>query len=308
MNVKSISTKENFFYAFLVYCFISFTISVTSFVLFREIEKIDKTTQLVSSLRNKIQVYIRLDNEFLLYEIINPQYYETSQSRYIDSQNVIAKEILSLTDSIMHSEKAMVFKLDEDVATLKKLFLEKESIREEIFNTILLIGFKDHGYMGEMRKAIHYIEKVSNIDMANLLMLRRHEKDYFLRNDSSYIFKHQNEEKKFRESILSSKSIPMETKEEVLKRLTAYSALFERIVQMERSSGYKNKMGLTSKMKIKTEQIDLLINNISSTAEIKRSDIVKKIQLVIVIMITLSIVLLLMLAVSFNFVIKTNKE
>lgn len=307
MNVKSISTKENFFYAFLIYCFISFAISVTSFVLFREIEKIDKTTQLISSLRNKIQVYIRLDNEFLLYEIINPEYFQTNQSRYIDSQNVVAKEIFNLTDSILLSEKAMVFQIDKDVDTLEKLFHEKESLRKEIFNTIFLIGFKDYGFTGDMRKAVHSIERVPNINMASLLMLRRHEKDYFLRNDSAYILKHKNEKEAFRKSIQSSKSIPPEIKNEILKQLDVYSDFFEKIVQLEKYSGYKNKTGLTSLMKFKTEQIDFLINTISSTAEIKRLNIVGKIQIVIVVMITLSIVLLLMLAVSFNFVIKSNK-
>ena len=307
MNVKPLGTKENFFYAFLIYSFISFAISVTSFVLFREIEKIDKTAQLVSSLKNKIQDYIRLDNDFLLYETINSEYFRTEKSQYIDRQNVVAKEISVLTDSILRSERAMAFHFDKDILSFEKLFQEKEILRKEIFKNIYQIGFKDYGLMGKMRKSAHAIENVPEINMASLLMLRRHEKDYFLRNDTTYISKHQKEKITFNKSILNARSISSEDKNEILKELDNYSVFFDKIVQLERYTGYRNNTGLMYQMKVKTEKIDALINHITFAAEERKADILKKIQIVIVVMVTLSILLLLMLVVSFNFVIRTAK-
>lgn len=308
MNLRSLSIKEKIFYAFLIYSFISFAISVTSFVLFREIEKIDKTAQLVSHLRNKIQIYIRLDNEFFIYEIINPEYYRTGHSVYIDKENLLSKEVLSLVDSTLVSERAMAFQFDDEILELKNIFLEKEKIRKEISDNIFAIGFKDYGYVGEMRQAAHYVENVSNINLVSLLMLRRHEKDYFLRNDSTYLSKHQKERLVLKEATIKNATINSNTKKELLKQIELYYKVFDKIVMLEKITGFKNNTGLTYKMRTKTEQIDSLINKISNTAEQKKSAIIYKIQTVIVIMVTLSIVLLLLLAMSFNFIIKINKE
>lgn len=303
MNIKSLSIKEKIFYAFLLYSFVCFSISVTSFVLFREIEKIDKAVQLVSHLKSNLQLYIRLDNEFLIYEIINPEYYRTGKSSYLSRQDSLVTEINKLSDSISESEKAYGFQIEEDIKTLKELYLSKEQIRREIARNIFLIGFKDYGHMGEMRKAAHYIEKAQGIDMQSHLMIRRHEKDYFLRNDSSYLVKHQKEMEVFRKKIQSSPAFSSDTREALLIQHDLYKLFFDKIVTLEKHTGYKDNSGLTYEMKHQADKIELLINSITNAADQRKIDIVYKIQMVIVAMVTLSIVLLLLLAASFNLVV-----
>ena len=49
-------------------------------------------------------------------------------------------------------------------------------------------GFKDHGLEGKMRSYAHKLENFTDeIELSDILSLRRHEKDFFLRNDTAYI-------------------------------------------------------------------------------------------------------------------------
>ena len=67
-------------------------------------------------------------------------------------------------------------------------------------------GFKDLGLEGDMRKAIHFVEnyaKGTNKEM--LLTLRRHEKDFLLRKDPSYIEKFDKDHTKFKDWVLNNK-------------------------------------------------------------------------------------------------------
>ncbi|WP_343604279.1 SpoIIE family protein phosphatase [Fluviicola sp.] len=57
---------------------------------------------------------------------------------------------------------------------------------DHILNDIAKIGFKEHGYIGKMRDVIHDIEKNFPQFEEQILSLRRHEKDYIMRNDEHY--------------------------------------------------------------------------------------------------------------------------
>lgn len=57
---------------------------------------------------------------------------------------------------------------------------------DRILNDIAKIGFKEHGYIGKMRDVIHDIEKKYPQFEEQVLSLRRHEKDYIMRNDEHY--------------------------------------------------------------------------------------------------------------------------
>lgn len=64
---------------------------------------------------------------------------------------------------------------------------------DRILNDIAKIGFKEYGYIGKMRVVIHQIEKEFPQFEEQILSLRRHEKDYIMRNDEHYALSLHNE-------------------------------------------------------------------------------------------------------------------
>ncbi|WP_343634104.1 SpoIIE family protein phosphatase [Fluviicola sp.] len=93
----------------------------------------------------------------------------------------------SFTHELIRQDITDVFATDKQVErelliTLDDILL----IEDRILNDIAKIGFKEFGYIGKMREVIHEVEeKFPQFDQ-QILSLRRHEKDYIMRNDENY--------------------------------------------------------------------------------------------------------------------------
>ena len=70
--------------------------------------------------------------------------------------------------------------------TLTILQQNSQTTAVEAIQKMALIGFKESGYIGKMRSSIHLLETKSPNFREQILSLRRHEKDYIMRQDENY--------------------------------------------------------------------------------------------------------------------------
>ena len=104
------------------------------------------------------------------------------------------------------------------------------------------IGFHhEDGYYGSMRKAIHRAEKMLQTLrqerlLKDMLMLRRHEKDFMLRGLATYLEKFDSEMAIMR-ADLNRAYIGPRTKREILSALSAYEADFKALASATREMG-----------------------------------------------------------------------
>lgn len=104
-------------------------------------------------------------------------------------------------------------------------------------------GFKDHGLEGKLREAIHTVEKSPYpYDKADMLTLRRHEKDFFLRKDLKYRDEFAKKATAFREAI--SQAAAGDNQQIILDNLQHYEHLFDSIVSIETQIGLTDKDGI----------------------------------------------------------------
>lgn len=138
------------------------------------------------SLDNVLLAVAEIDgsiNRFTTEGFKEKTFQETRQSPQLDEFNrqleLLAREIESL-----RSAPASDDKLIESLANQLNLVNQKV---QELVRVLGERGFRDYGVEGKLRKAIHEVETLGlGIDKADLLMLRRHEKDFFLRHDLKY--------------------------------------------------------------------------------------------------------------------------
>lgn len=101
-------------------------------------------------------------------------------------------------------------------------------------------GFKDSGIEGEMRKKIHILENnVSKENKILLLTLRRHEKDFFLRKDLSYVTKFKSTANELQQKL---------SENELKNILISYQTDFNKIVYIEKTLGFNKNLGLQAKI------------------------------------------------------------
>ncbi len=130
-------------------------------------------------------------------------------------------------------------------------------------------GFKDFGLEGELRQAIHHVENTPYpFNKASMLMLRRHEKDFFLRKDLKYVADFGKQMDKF---VAEIESLPADPgKEAILNDLKKYNTSFLRVVETEEQIGLKETEGargkINSELKELNRLVDLIRNDIKAEA------------------------------------------
>lgn len=93
----------------------------------------------------------------------------------------------SFAHELMREDLADVFSYDPK--TQRELLVSLDDLlltEDRILNDIAKIGFKEFGYIGKMREVIHDVEEEFPQFDEQILSLRRHEKDYIMRNDENY--------------------------------------------------------------------------------------------------------------------------
>lgn len=136
----------------------------------------------------------KYENEFLLYELKSEEFFETGSSELLIEMQALYDEMNNTIDHMMNEK--IIQEHETAVSDLKNI---KALLEDYIthFNQVVAIytekGFKDYGRVGSLRQAVHAIEEeLSTLDnnealLIQMLLARRAEKDYFLRNDLKYL-------------------------------------------------------------------------------------------------------------------------
>lgn len=152
----------------------------------------------------------------------------------------------------------------KDHALLSQNLISPLDSLQHDFNLLVTLlgtrGFKDFGLEGSLRDAIHTVENSGfEFDKATLLMLRRHEKDFFLRKDIKY---QQEFNKRF--DILQQQ-IELTSNASLLASLANYKDAFNKVVAIERQIGLSNDQGIRGRIRENFQLIRPRIETIRSS-------------------------------------------
>ena len=178
------------------------------------------------------------DGEFFNTEIKNPEFHATSQSLFLSHHDSLINQSNELFSFLK-------YKIDHsnlnDLLTIEETLLSYEKSFNNLKDLVLVRGFLDYGLEGKMRFFAHEIEERYNSQIASedLLMLRRHEKDYLLRGDDIYVNKLNKLASSITESFGNS-----ERNNEPLNLLLNYKNTFNELVQTVNRMGKASNEGL----------------------------------------------------------------
>lgn len=237
------------------------TTVITSVFLFNYYEKNKASILSISQKAGKIHLLllkdINITRDFFENETINPEFFKSGRSLLIIKHNTICtKTALSIIDLDVAQEKNH-FDLGDSLKNLKKEFNEYRALANELFKQTLLRGFKDFGVEGKMRQYAHDLEKYSNeIGLINILQLRRHEKDFIIRQEDPYIHKHISLVSNIKDDLSINNSISPTKKKEIIATLNNYSNEFNNLVVLEKKLGLKSGIGLKKGIDVISNQIE----------------------------------------------------
>jgi len=208
-----------------------------------------------NDLRTKIQQNIALSQRFLLYETINPEFYIAKESEILNERRKLMQSAYRNWESLKTNQLTIDKRLMEAIDSIKWFLDEDESIMKSLTEAIHLRGFKDFGIEGKMRGYAHQLEQMKQIDLDRVLLLRRWEKDYMLRNDTTYI-------QRF-EKVLQSLKNDYQYSKEITEILDNYWVSFRTIVNLDKIIGKKVNEGLNSRLQEHGINTEEYLKNIS---------------------------------------------
>ncbi len=235
---------------------------ITTITVFNYFEKNKDSLSDITQQAEKTHVLllkdIKLTHEFFENETINPAFFESRKSDLIVKHQKICNDVESSLNDLNALQKENNFQLHDSIENLKKSFFQYKLLTNEMFKQILVRGFKDYGVEGNMRKYAHDLENYqTEIGLVNVLQLRRHEKDFIIRQEDSYILKHTALINLIKDALSINNSISANKKSRIIISLNNYSLEFNTLAEYEKKLGLKSGLGLK-------KQIDNISNGIES--------------------------------------------
>ncbi len=219
----------------------------------------------ITQMQMKLTKAKALSKDFFLYETINPAFYKKGKSDLLGQHELLFIEIEQMLQALSEQSTMEKIMLQQNLTSTQQKIADLEEAFEDLHQKMLKRGFKDFGLEGDMREAIHQLESYQDqLDLAKILTIRRHEKDFFLRKDPKY-------EQRLEEAVLAlnqeivEKIADPQTRQNLLDTLWLYQDKFHQIVLLEEAMGFDNTTALRGRITRLSIQIDDLIHNICDT-------------------------------------------
>ncbi|MFM9838187.1 MAG: GAF domain-containing protein [Cyclobacteriaceae bacterium] len=296
-KIKKIKTK--LLLAFGAVLFISLLLSgwsVYSIYKILDYEAVNVAFDGINTQRMQLR---EAEKNFLLRDVTRSPLFEKGESLHLSMfkkwDAPLKDKVDSLSKNAIVKSLGLSAQLDETKKYLSeyttKFYLLTEKIKKR--------GFKDWGDEGELRKAIHAVEKDKAADRALILELRKHEKDFFLRKDIQYKAKFDKAIEALKGNVISSDKDNSLTLEEALKNIDTYQSKFHEIIEAEIAIGLTENDGLLAEMQTSLNKLDLVTLRMTSFAKAKIDEVVSRTILLIVLAVLVQLALGTVLAISF---------
>ncbi|WP_185156177.1 GAF domain-containing protein [Fulvivirga kasyanovii] len=236
-------------------------------------QRIDDISIMVLELR-------RAEKDFLMRETTNPEFFKTGQSQYLQTINETAEELQKEISLLKEHPATGSMDLEESFEAMGRIIKLYNIKLSEIGETVKEKGYKDWGLEGELRKAIHEVENINfPYDRALMLTLRRHEKDFFLRQELSYRDKFNNDIQEFKAAIRSAENVDSSAvfenqRNAILSNLDNYQDKFNQIVDADLKLGLDEKTGLRGELRAIVHEMEPILAQLEATIRSKTSSII----------------------------------
>ncbi len=245
-------------------------LSSMSYYNLKKIEKIRGVSKTTYHLHISTQKIIKKDMDLLGIHSKSPEFYQLERHPLLHDRDRLFGQIQQMTKAMADEEYRNAFGQDQRLEDIQNELTTYNEVFHRVIQKVTARGFKDYGIEGKMRRLAHLIEKEykDQVLPADLLMLRRHEKDYILRKESIYIQKLNNLCNEILKKLIKKTPDNMEAGQ----LLTGYRNLFNQLADLNKEIGLENKTGLKAELNEHHERLSGQFNELLKITEARASE------------------------------------
>ena len=267
-NINTIGKR--LFLSFSILAVNVIIISALSYNFISRTKNIYELTKRIEDERIQIERLLKLDLDFLRFETINQEFYKTNRSGFLEQRDslytIILHEAILLNNVMFDYNLGVGKNFDSINQTLQTYNTTFSKVKEKI----IYRGFKDYGVEGRMRKFAHELEEHSNeISMIEILSLRRHEKDYFLRKEQHYKTKFN----AFADSLIRKLNSEHSF---VVHLLQSYRDNFNQLAALDEAIGLVPTQGLMGELNSNTKELSEQLTSLATLTDARANSIIRQ--------------------------------
>ena len=233
----------------------------------------------------------QIQSDFINYDTRDSEYFLTHQSKYLKDLKIEEDSLKFKYVRLLRICKENDFETDRLLLAIHTQQLVQKELFEQMVKAIKRRGFKDFGLEGQMRKNVHLLETYPALDQIKVLSLRRHEKDYMIRNDSAYVIQLNHLVKVMGDDIKKNRNLPSTKKDSLLTLLTNYHSCFNQLVAADLEIGIRNKTGYMAQIAEKKQEIEAMLAQAQQLVISKKNRIFDHLEMAFLILSTILILM-----------------
>ena len=246
---------------FLVFSSFSFVVGGLSVLYLQTRERIQQRTEAVEQSYVMLLKSVRNQQDFFSYDTKSEMYCKTGVSQYLKQYEQYRDSTITLLELAQDNRQEFLLSNPEamipEVNRIDSLFML-------LISKVKQRGFKDCNLEGEMRKDAHWLENLTEVSKADILTMRRHEKDYIIRNDMRYADELSELVDSVKVKVAFDEAIRKSKKDSILYFLDSYYIKFSQLVDLDQEIGIKDNLGLKGLI---DKRIALLENRLGSAVQ-----------------------------------------
>ena len=187
----------------------------------------------------KLQKLINIDLLIINRETVKNDFFKTGKSPLLTEHNQLIDEIQAMVFDIKNTMKSSSDSENDSIlAQIDTTLIKYNENFNQYLHIVFVRGFRDYGLEGKMRDKAHLLEQMNIVTKEEILYLRRHEKDFFIRKDTVYVDKFN----KLCDHLIKKNkgNSHFQEKQEILE---SYCYLFNEIVKIDSELGLSEEFG-----------------------------------------------------------------
>jgi len=265
MTLKNLTIKKKLYLSYALIIILLLTSISTSYFFIQKIN--NDYLEIVEQngvINSQILELRKNEKDFTLRDSKDSNYFSTGNSKYLTEKASIHNQLLEEINSLKN--KTIFVKDQEQLSNLTNIEKYLKEYNQYFLESVTLIneiGYSDYGLTGKFRSIIHDLEaSINNLNdnelRAEMLMARRHEKDYFLRSDLKYIDSLSITLENIR-GLINSKNISNAQKFQMLADVNIYEESINEIIQKSITLGLSDTDGIKGKYREAIHNLEPLL-------------------------------------------------
>lgn len=242
---------------FLLFISSSLIIIALSVAYLQQRENINRTTRLIESSYTTLLKKVVAQQNFLSYDTKNGAFFLEGESNYLDRSERLSDSTLILINAAEEAVGKKAGKILDNIHQRKNDILIIDSLNSAMVEKIKARGFKDYMLEGAMRDDAHWLEDIPEIPAKVILSLRRHEKDYIIRNEQKYVEQLNQLVEEIRSDLQQNSVATGPRTDSILFHLNAYQQKFNQLVALDSAIGMKDNTGLKKELDDRVKKLEV---------------------------------------------------